>query len=68
MTDHYYEPLGPQLRLSDRNLGEVLLLYEYGTPPEPWLFVRGAEGQWVTFRRATPEDIALLHGLDDMPF
>ena len=63
------EPCDPQLRWHDANYGEMLLLYEWGTPREPWLFVRGPGNEgWVSLRRATADDLALLHGLVDTRF
>jgi hypothetical protein len=58
----------PHLILTDRNLGEVLLLYEWGTPPAPWLFIwNPGPREWVSMRRATAEDLALFHGMETNP-
>ena len=40
-----------------------MLLHEWGDVP--WLFVRGAEGQWVSFRKADEDDLRRLVSFKD---
>jgi len=55
-----YEPKG--LRFMDANIGEMLLIDE-GEDCGGWLCYRHPDGQWVTLRRATEADKAVIDNL-----
>jgi hypothetical protein len=50
-----YEPRG--VRFWDVASGREMLLVGDGEPFAGWLCFRGPDGQWVTQREATPDDI-----------
>lgn len=53
-----YEPKG--VRFTDKRRGEMLLVQEPGYTFDGWLCYRHPDGQWVSLRKATNEDYAVL--------
>lgn len=53
-----FEPAG--IRFFDAVRQREMLLVADGEPYAGWICYRHPDGQWVTFRKATPEDIEAL--------
>ena len=67
MTEKTYKPLYPDVpsyidnpvKFVDRHLGPAMA-GTWGEKGERWIFRVGSEGQWVSVREATSDDLAAL--------